>query len=519
MRRLVTLVLILAGVVFAQGKDGIPFRVRVLNKLSGTPVAGASVVLSGIGTDQVSGRTNAGGGFEGQVAPGKYLLNVSRMGYTTTDETGTVGKQVEIRSGAPKETVVYLLQLGVIAGRILDQFGDPIRGAIVRSIDRRSQPQGSYDGFEGFSAADTDDRGEYRITNVEPGRHYVAVEFDSENRDLYSGARSRFRWPRMGGYVFYPDTLKIEDAQQVEVASGQVTRIKDLRLNMRGAVSVSGRIVPPPQAKTTAVQLEPAAGRLGLNVTVGRNGSSESDGSFKLKALPGTYLLHAADQQTGKLSQPVRLELGDKDVSGIELRLQLNYEIAGRVVVDGQEKLDFSTLHLSLLDPNDKIDTSGTFHVNLLGNQGFWVLQGLPDGWYVKDVVVGGKHITGKMFDVQPGTTDFALIVSPRAARLEVSLESGGDASDAVYVFMLPPDAPSLAPESAPSAQRDADGRFTFPALPPGSYRVFSLDVTHWALAFSPSILLEKYGSVAPLITLAEGDRKSITIRPTKFDP
>lgn len=169
------------------------------------------------------------------------------------------------------------------------------------------RPQtGPDDGYEGFSAETTDDQGEYRISGVEPGRHYVAVEFDRENRDRFSGSRSRFRWPRMGGFSFYPNTTKIEDAQQVDVGPGQVTRIGDLRLNMRPAVIVSGRVLPPPQNRAGSVQLAPAGGRLGLNVTVRAGGSTEADGTFKMNVLPGSYLLHAYDSQTGKMSLPMR---------------------------------------------------------------------------------------------------------------------------------------------------------------------------------------------------------------------
>ena len=506
----------LALAASAQTAEQISFRVHVVNQLDRTPIQRVNVVLSGTGGEQGYGRTDAGGSVEVLLPAGKYLLNVSRKGYAVASAPGTMGKIVEIRPGAVNEMTIAMTQLGVIAGRVVDQYGDPVQRAIVRSIDQLRSQNGPDDGYEGFSVAFTDDRGEFRIANVAPGSHYLGVEFDSENNQRSSGTRARFGWPRTGGYALYPGTTKIAEAQQIEVSSGQVTRVRDLHLNMRPALSVSGRVLPPPQAKRASVQLDPAEGRLGLNVTAGRGAISEPDGSFKLMVLPGSYILHAADSQSGKISPSIPVALNEKDVTGIELKLQLSYELSGRIMVDGQDKLDFSKLRLSLLGPNDKIDINGTFHANLFGSQALYALQGLPDGWYVKDVMEGWKHVIGKLLYVQPGTTDFSITVSPRAAHLDVGLESG--ALDVVYVFLLPTGSAVLDMDSLPTPRRDANGRFTFASVPPGSYRVFSFDAAHWAMMFDPKALLEKYGDAAPSITLAESDRKSIIVRPTKFE-
>ena len=513
--------LALACTMGAQTVDGIPFRVQVVNKLTGTPVASASVVLYDENDQRVFGRTDAGGKFEGSVTkPGKYMLTVSRKGYSMSEMT--LGKLVEISPGVSKEITVQMSQLGVIAGRVLDQFGDPIRGAVVRSIDRRRSPSSSDDGYDGFSVGITDDLGEYRISEVQPGRHYVAVEFDSENNDRFSGSRMRFRWPQIGGFTFYPNTTKIEDAQQVEVSSGQATRVGDLRLNMRRSVTVSGRVVPPPLNRTGSVQLEPAGGRLGLNVTAGRGGTPQEDGSFSLSILPGSWLLHSYDGKTGKMSQSMTIEVADKSITGIELKLQSGYEIAGRIVVDGQEALDFSKLHLSLLGPDDKIGSNGIFHANLSGNKGFFILQGLPEGWYIEDVSLAGKHIRvgqgtqSTQFDVQPGTSDLSVIVSPRAARLEVTVEP---ASDHVEVVLIPADESQPEFDSMRPALRDPNGHFVLASLPPGTYRVFTVDGPHMTMLFAPNLLVEKYGKSAPVVNVAERDHKSIVVPPTKFEP
>jgi hypothetical protein len=51
-------------------------------------------------------------------------------------------------------------------------------------------------------------------------------------------------------------------------------------------------------------------------------------------------------------------------------------------------------------------------------------------------------------------------------------------------------------------------------AVPPGSYRVFTLDASNWPLLMRPDLLLEKYRNQAPLITVSEGEEKALVIQP-----
>jgi hypothetical protein len=56
-------------------------------------------------------------------------------------------------------------------------------------------------------------------------------------------------------------------------------------------------------------------------------------------------------------------------------------------------------------------------------------------------------------------------------------------------------------------------GKFLVRAVPPGAYRVFTFDASNWALLMRPDVLLEKFRKLAPLIDVAEGERKEVVIR------
>ena len=160
---------------FAQNAPQCRFQIRVVDSVTQAPIAGASVVLSQ-SARPVSGRSGQDGTFAGATdTAGAWLLNVRQKGYRATGEI--MGRMVELKTDAELTVTVDMLHLAVLTGRVVDQYGDPVRGAIVRTEDRIGGPEGVE--FQGTATAITDDLGEYRMTGVEPGKHLVAVEFSS----------------------------------------------------------------------------------------------------------------------------------------------------------------------------------------------------------------------------------------------------------------------------------------------------------------------------------------------------
>jgi hypothetical protein len=222
--------------------------------------------------------------------------------------------------------------------------------------------------------------------------------------------------------------------------------------------------------------------------------AAEADGRFKIEALPGDYILTASDGTTGKLSKPLALTVREKDITGLELELSPTAEIRGRIDVDGPERFDFSKLLLNLGGGPVKVDGNGTFRTSLGGGNAHVVVQGLLEDWYVKSV--------------QVGETEAIITLSPRGARVSITLDRAG----AVFVVLLPEGGAVPNVEAALHAQADASGTFTVRQIPPGEYRVFTLDASNWVLMMNPAALLEKYRKTAPLISVAAGERKAMSL-------
>jgi len=257
---------------------------------------------------------------------------------------------------------------------------------------------------------------------------------------------------------------------------------------------------------------------LPLDTFAGHGAETEADGSFKCSVLPGTYLLSASDRKSGKMSPEMTIEVGDKDIPGIELTLDSSYEIAGRIVVDGSASLDYTKLHLSFMGERVKISSDGSFQASA-GKTAQYFLHRVPENWYIKDVTVGGQHLAGRQFELKPGTTDISFVLSPDGASVEATRARGTSIVDVAMVLLLPENGPIPDAESLLLLQSDQSGKMIAHGVPPGSYRVFGLDATNWLIATNAKQFMEKYEKSAPLIVVAAGEHKSIVVTPTKISP
>src|SRR5258708_3609361 len=335
-------------------ESGNAVRVHVINSVTGSPISGANVALQQE-RDTLRGRTDVGGMFAGRTHfAGNYLLIVTSKGLRMMTGAGMMGKMVEARAGTETDLSVQMLPLGVITGRVLDQYGDPVRHAIVSTHDKQGATvQDQY--YPSDRAATTDDRGEYRIAEVEPGKHYLAVEYSSADDERRAAGHSRYRWPQTGGLTLYPDTTDIDQAQQVEVGAGQTTRLNDVNLNIQPALTISGHVTPPPVDRSQSLNL--VRSKLTLHTAaIIQAADSEADGSFKIDVLPGKYILTASDSKTGGTSRELPVEVRDKSITGLELELRSGYDIRGRFIIDGQERIDLSKLVLTFGGLPLKID-------------------------------------------------------------------------------------------------------------------------------------------------------------------
>jgi hypothetical protein len=269
----------------------------------------------------------------GNLAAGTYQLDATASGYIDgrlgQGRPSGAGQPLQIAAGQKRnDTDVRLWRAASIAGRILDDAGQPVAGVAVTALLQRDFERAA--SSFGMRTA-TDDRGEYEIV-VPPGSYVMIVQVmhmtwaadgsrgtvlpgtqwlrlhrvlaDGRfslrlDEGLESPASSTSKAPRTFVTTFYPSMSSARDAAAVVVSSGDVVTGIDIRLQTAPHRRVSGRAVdeqgqPLKQVVLRAVPVDVPTPPDGQDWSAIRAASSP-DGAFSfLRIPPGSYTLEAS---------------------------------------------------------------------------------------------------------------------------------------------------------------------------------------------------------------------------------
>jgi protocatechuate 3,4-dioxygenase beta subunit len=187
----------------------------------------------------------------------------------------------------------------VIAGRIVDEFGEPLTDATVSAMRsvwsggrRRLQPAGR--------TSQTNDLGQFRIFGLPPGDYYVSATFrggemmmiEMSAAAVSSGGSTA---TPTSGYAatFYPGTTSAAEAQRVKVALGQEMSGADFALAAVKLAKVTGTVMRSDgqPASGTMVSLLPRTTD-NMFAMFDRSGRTDANGNFTLSGVtPGDYNL------------------------------------------------------------------------------------------------------------------------------------------------------------------------------------------------------------------------------------
>ena len=131
-----------------------------------------------------------------------------------------------------KDSNVRLVPAGVVSGRLTNSLGGPVTNTLVtlygyhatpagREMFRTKDPQGS-----------TDDRGEFRLFDIPPGRYLLAFEGYFPREVPPDKKANSPEIPDLPAVfpTLYPGVSEISNAEMIEVKSGEETRLRNVRL-------------------------------------------------------------------------------------------------------------------------------------------------------------------------------------------------------------------------------------------------------------------------------------------------
>lgn len=416
-------------------------------------VLGTRTVVADLETDH-RGRFRSA-----DVVRGDYGLDVSQPNYISTSlQLRVPGRSILVR----------LLRCGVITGQISDLHGLPLRGASVFAIAKseREVPVWRSSDLSPGNVSRTDERGQYRLFDLPLGQYLIAVSYAGLSAALGSG------------FVLYPGNAR----PKLFVVSGG-TEIGGVDFTLLPGVlfTVSGRVLSrEPDSRFSLSLVESNYPELAVATAL-----TDTDGTFHIEGVPsGSYDLLASGPVIGRGPYGAIL--------GVE-------PLFGRAHIDGDgQKVEGINVSLSEGRPTTFVLRSSNGHgAEAACSHGATLTLRPIENWGTTldltaqmqmgkentiDRVPGARyHLNVVALDdscYPVGIPNLDLTRERDSAPLPILLVEGGRIRGNLIGTNEPENFEVLLTSYRPAmgtvqiAYPDAESRFAFTALDPGSYRV-----------------------------------------------
>ncbi len=375
----------------------------------------------------------------------------------------------------------------MIAGKVTDADGDPVRYAQVEALQ--------YDYVSGkrqlqrVGAAQTNDRGEYRMFHLRPGHYYVRAEFNG-GRSGPMGPTLRRAGTQVRGVLpsttlaaaYYPGVADPARATELDAQPGAELDGIDLRLAPEKRYSIRGKVGSGDTAKLrTSIRVVPRSAnpeRPQFAMMVMRDSYEVPD------VAPGSYIVTGdminpdKPEERQYARQPV--DVVDRDVDGVDLVFSPGIQVKGAVKVEGSEPLPLENMMVvlqaaDLTGAAAKVAADGTFvspeiapgiyRVRIVGGRAV----------YLKSVRVGDREIPEKQIDAEHLSGPITVVAGADFGRVEGTVTD--EAGKPVYnadVTLIPDQSRPDWEDRFRSMFTQATGKFTLANVPPGEYKAFA---------------------------------------------
>lgn len=484
--------------------------------------------------------TDAQGHFEIQdVPPTDYYLAIGKAGFVLWGTWGTgCHESAEV---AVYHQPIQLMPAGVISGRVTNAKGQPLLGALVRVVSvlhGETQWRIKRATSAHFS---TDDRGDYRIYGLHPGRYVVVVDYEPGIAYPYlpSQAPQRGRVFRERTYprdVFYPGTTQISKAKEIILAPGQQISGINFQLVARRTYDIRGKIsrlsITPRNVQPNLHMRVCGNRHVALPWPSGWNATLGPGGEFLVaNVLPGCYELRARQMVPGgeSRSASVRLEVRNHDIHGIHLKLEQSVDIPVRIVAE--DLPGHRNIFISLQRGNGRsfLATKGSGNSESIrgvppGSYRLYVkAYSLPRDAYVKSAHSGTRDALIYPVQILPGRRPGVLnvVIARNGAELTGTVTGRSSKPDARPTVVLVP-APPLRNAGClyKTTSTGPTGRFVLQGIRPGSYTVFAWNGIRepdrpW---FDPAFLKAMKGRGTP-VKLVPGQHETLQLHAIPVPP
>jgi carboxypeptidase family protein len=485
----------------------------VINAQNSRTIPRASVMLQGVhGVGSRSVRADGNGHFLIQhVEPGQYKLMAERQGFYSDESRRDYQPMFEVTAGQYLKNVpVRLMPTAAVSGEIVDEYNDYLQNVEVTLLAAETRLGQMV--LRPAAKATTDDRGQYRIAGLRPGRYYVAAEYQSRTasdkkfiEDYVSITASGFGPQQRSGQpqqvlavtpvtpdppftyapLFYPSTGDFKQAEALRLSPGDETSANFIFISAP-VVSITGRVTngmtgaPMPTASVAAFWSEYMQGD-GIPARV-----EHENAAFEIRGLaPGSYTVRASfveDKQT--YAGEATVEVGPRGAQNVEIAALPDFDATGHVSLAGNPRTRPGRFLIEFVGAGllPRVRAGATspefkFQAQLRPEKRYFAaVRNLPEDYYLKSVAISGHQVPVDNVMVSGRRGDLELVLSPDGAEIDGTLFDSKD-QPARGSVLLVPDLPDFGPpELLRRAGSDAKGKFSFRGVAPGAYRVVAFE-------------------------------------------
>jgi protocatechuate 3,4-dioxygenase beta subunit len=514
MRSVLIVGLLAAGSLAAQSS----IEGQILNAATGAPLKKTMVRLNGMGGGpqqnpqpqqnrmpaQLAKETDEQGNFSFTgLDAGRYSLSAQRTGFLRQ----SYGARHYNTNGTPlvlaqdqhmKGIVLKLSPQSVIAGKVIDEDGEPMSNVQVRAM--RNVYRGGKRQWSQVGNGQTSDIGEYRIANLEPGK-YLVTAYPRSGGDMMITPSTEplpSKPETIAAPTYYPNAADTVGASPIEVGPAAEMRGIDVRIRKVQAFHVRGKVVVTGAAadrQSVTVMMTPkdSVGEPIQSMGLARM----PEGRFEIRGVPpGSYIAHAQLRNSnGMLIGMQAVDIGNTHMDGLVLTLSGGFDLQGVVkVAESEAQVDVSNVNLNLRPvgfvfggaSRAKVGEGNKFVLKGVMPQKFTVsAQNLPEGCFVQSIRYAGQEVTEE--GVEPnGNAAIEVVLSATAGQVTgvVSDKDGKPVPGASVVLWSKEKAATPQGNST-----DENGAFTFKGLKPGDYKLLAFEDVEQGAYMDPAFV------------------------------
>ena len=452
---------------------------RVVNAVNGAPVKKARVTLRG--PAMYVAATDSGGhfSFDGVQPASVYQLFAEGVGFT--DPSGNWRPRQADVFGVKEgehvtDKVIRFWPLGKIAGRVTDENGDPVRGVGVNIVDQTLN-----------NLITADDRGEYRLFDLRPGRYYVFTSQGELPSDPPGTMHSTIP-DRIYASSYYPGVDDPGQAGLVDLSPGTELNGIDFRVKKIRVYHVRGNVIGA--GRPTEIDLDRAKTSDLRSVRLPQV-SARDDGRFDIRGVPpGSYCAYAtfAYVTAGNESQQTYAKqnviVTDHDVEEMKLAMAPKVTLRGSVSLAGGDNGIGKMQGTVRLQPEEscgahaasvRIDEDGTFILrNVVPGSYRISVQNGPG--YLRTARLGDRELSKGKIEVPEGDSVLTLALANDYGWVEGDVQTGAGDPDPSALLTICPKGDYFCLHYDPSSSGTKPEGHFLEKLPPGDYEVFAFE-------------------------------------------